>query len=182
MKDSSFSERCPLTHTCMMGDASTSNFEITGGSMPRGRRGSTWFTLSRTSCAAASLVREKRNCTLMLHAPSVLRDESSSTPSMVLMTSSIGFATLVSISSGEAPGSAAFTVMLGMSTFGYWSTPMSRRLIAPTTSRKMFITAARTGRRMQRSASVVRPDGGSVRSVILARPHFRAAPLPRRRR
>ena len=56
---------------------------------------------------------------LMRHAPSVVRDDISSMPSTVLMISSSGFVTLVSISSGEAPGSAAVTVTLGMSTFGY---------------------------------------------------------------
>jgi hypothetical protein len=54
----------------------------------------------------------------MRATPSTVRLESSSMPSIVLMISSIGLVTVVSISSGDAPGRLVVTVTLGMSTFG----------------------------------------------------------------
>ena len=74
--------------------------------------------LSRTSWAAMSRLRSKRNCTVIRDTPSRLMLESSSTPSMVLMISSMGFVIVVSTSSGEAPRRVVVTVMIGSSTFG----------------------------------------------------------------
>src|SRR5438552_464181 len=61
--------------------------------------------------------------------------ESSSTPSIVLITSSSGLVMLVSTSSGDAPRNVVVTVTIGSST--------SNRLIM----------VAKTGRLMQRSAN-----------------------------
>ena len=54
----------------------------------------------------------------MLETPSRDTLLSSSTPSMVLMMSSMGLVTPVSTSSGDAPRSVLETVMMGSSTLG----------------------------------------------------------------
>src|SRR5437667_7290863 len=71
---------------------------------------------------------------------------------MVLMISSSGLVTLVSISSGDAPRKVVVTVMMGNSTFGNWSMPMSRKENQPSTTRNRLSMSANTGRLMQRSA------------------------------
>src|SRR5262245_16882559 len=68
------------------------------------------------------------------------------------MISSNGFVTLVSISSGEAPRKVVVTVIIGSSTLGNWSMPMSLNENQPSTTRNTLIIVANTGRLMQRSA------------------------------
>src|SRR5438093_10175503 len=132
--------------------ASRSILSMMGGSVPGGRRARMVLTLSRTSCAAMSRLRSKRNCTVICDTPSVVTLPSSSMPWMVLMISSRGLVTLVSISSGEAPRRVVVTVMIGNSTLGNWSMPMSLNENQPSTTRKRLIIVANTGRLMQRSA------------------------------
>src|ERR1043166_6284311 len=86
--------------------------------------------------------------------------ESSSTPSMVLMISSSGFVTLVSISSGDAPRKVVVTVMIGSSTFGNRSVPIRWKENQPSTTSSRFIIVAKTGRRMQTAARFVPPEAG----------------------
>ena len=76
------------------------------------------MTLSRTSCVPTSPFFESRNCTVTIETPSIVVDRSSSMPETVLMMSSIGLVTEVSISSTLAPGSTVVTVQTGKSTFG----------------------------------------------------------------
>src|ERR1043165_3046805 len=71
---------------------------------------------------------------------------------MVLMISSSGLVTLVSISSGDAPRNVVVTVMMGSSTLGNWSMPMSWKENQPSTTRNKFIIVANTGRLMHKSA------------------------------
>ena len=100
------------------GIASRSNLSMIGGSVLGGNRARIVFTLSRTSCAAMSRLRSSRNCTVICETPSSVTLLNSSMPWMVLMISSSGLVTLVSISSGDAPRSVVVTVMMGNSTFG----------------------------------------------------------------
>src|SRR5437867_3032359 len=140
--------------------ASRSNLSMMGGSVPGGRRARMVLTLSRTSCAAMSRLRSRRNCTVICDTPSVVTLLSSSMLWMVLMISSSGLVTLVSISSGEAPRRVVVTVMTGNSTLGNWSMPMSFKQNQPSTTRNRLIIVANTGRLMQRSARPTPLAGG----------------------
>src|SRR6185369_12825502 len=88
----------------------------------------------------------------MRETPSRVMLDNSSTPSIVLMISSSGLVTLVSISSGEAPRNVVVTVMIGSSTLGNWSIPMLLSENQPSTTMNRLIIVAKTGRLMQRSA------------------------------
>src|SRR5882724_7806324 len=71
-----------------------------------------------TSCAAASMLRLRSNCSVMLVAPSELDDDMLSIPAMVENSFSSGVATDDAIVSGSAPGNAACTWIVGYSTVG----------------------------------------------------------------
>ncbi len=74
-------------------------------------------------------------------------------PSMVLTISSIGLVTPVSISSTLAPFSVVVTVTIGKSTFGKRSRPRRSNENQPSTTSAMISMVAKTGLRMQTSAS-----------------------------
>src|ERR1051326_299302 len=84
--------------------------------------------------------------------PSVVTLLNSSMPWIVLMISSSGFVTLVSISSGDAPRNVVVTVMIGSSTLGNWSMPILLNENQTSTTMNKLIVVAKTGRLMQRSA------------------------------
>src|SRR5262245_35770968 len=146
-------DRRPATTSAITGAASTSNFSITGGSVPSGSWARTVATFSRTSCAAASISRSRMNETKIWLCPSIVVERSSSIPLMVLTASSIRFVTWLSASSGLAPGSRVVTVTVGMSTFGKMSRPRSRYEASPRTTSETTSIVAKTGRRTQRSTS-----------------------------
>jgi hypothetical protein len=98
----------------------------TGASTPRGSRGCTRFTLSRTSCAAASTVRDSSNWITTSEIPSLEVERSSLIPPIVLSDASILSVISLSTSSGAAPGSRVVTTTMGKSTFGNSSTPSLR--------------------------------------------------------
>ena len=106
-----------------IGESSLSNFAMTGGSISGGKRFSTVATRSRTSCAAESMSRFKLNVAMTAEVPCPEIERSSSMPSTVLTTSSIGCETTVSTSSGDAPGRVVRIETLGRSTEGKRSTP-----------------------------------------------------------
>ena len=89
----------------------------------------------------------------------------SSMPWTVLMISSSGLVTLVSISSGEAPRRVVVTVTIGSSTLGNWSTPMLLKENQPSTTRNSVSIVANTGRLMQRSA-MPRPPRGAGPGLV----------------
>src|SRR5260370_21261044 len=66
-----------------------------------------------TSCAAASMLRSSVNCSVMLVLPRALEDVMESTPAIVENCFSSGNATADAMVSGLAPGSDAFTWMVG---------------------------------------------------------------------
>ena len=117
--------RRPETAIVMTGIEPVSNLSTIGGSVPSGRSARIVLTLSRTSCIPTSPFFESRNWTVTIETPSVVVDRSSSMPETVLMMSSIGLVTVVSISSTLAPGSTVVTVQTGKSTSGNRSTPSS---------------------------------------------------------
>jgi hypothetical protein len=116
----------------MTGTASTSNFSMTGGSVPSGSCASDAAHLVahvlRGDVARTSRARTGRRA---MREPSLVMLRSSSMPSMVLTASSITFVTPVSISSTLAPLSVVVTVTIGKSMFGKsrgrgWSTRTAR--------------------------------------------------------
>jgi len=64
-------------------------------------------------CAAASMLRDRSNCSVMVLTPSWLVDVIESRPAMVVNWRSSGVATALAIVSGDAPGSTALTRMVG---------------------------------------------------------------------
>ncbi len=94
-----------------------------GESVPTGNWDKIVDTLSRTSCAATSRFFSTTKETTICDMPSLVVERSSSRPDTVLMISSKGLVTLVSISSTLAPLSVVVTVTIGNSTFGSKSTP-----------------------------------------------------------
>jgi len=86
--------------------------------MSRGRRRCTAAMADCTSCAAASMLRSRLNCSVIEVPPSVLTDVIESMPAMLENCCSSGVATDAAIVSGLAPGRLAETEMVGKSTFG----------------------------------------------------------------
>src|SRR6202140_3257576 len=66
-----------------------------------------------TSCAAASILRSSENCRVMVASPSVETEVIVSMPAMVENCFSSGVATAEAIVSGFAPGSDAWTWIVG---------------------------------------------------------------------
>ncbi len=109
-----------------IGVPSMSNFATSGASVPSGSCVSTLETLSRTSCAPASPSRARSKKMTSVEMPSLVVEVIWSMPSMVLIASSRGLVTLLSISSTLAPLSVVVTVTMAKSMFGNRST--ARRL------------------------------------------------------
>ena len=83
-------------------------------------------------------------------------------PETVLMMSSTGLLTVVSISSTLAPGSTVVTVHTGKSMLGKRSTPSSLYETSPSTTGIATSTQVNTGRLMQRSEIVMALHGRRV--------------------
>ena len=102
-----------------IGVLSMSNFATTGASVPSGSCDRTVGDLVahvlRAGVAVALEVEEDDDASTR---PRWWSSVSSSMPSMVLIASSIGLVTLLSISSTLAPFSVVVTVTIGKSTFG----------------------------------------------------------------
>ena len=77
------------------------------------------------SLAAASILRSRSNCTLIVVAPSWLVDVICETPGICAICRSSGCATEEAIVSGEAPGNLALTEMVGKSICGSGATDNS---------------------------------------------------------
>ena len=150
---SSRRSRSPDSATVTTGAWSLSNLDTTGGRISRGTLRVAMATLSRTSWAATSIWRLRLKVTMRTTVPVPEIDRSSWMPWIVLICSSSFWATSVSISSVEAPGSSTRTLTVGKSTEGKRSTPRRNKLAAPTTTKAMTSIVANTGRLMQTSAS-----------------------------
>ena len=79
-----------------------------------------------TSCAAASMLRDRSNCRVMLVEPWTLLELIDVTPAIVANCFSSGSATADAIVSGLAPGRLALTWSVGKSTFGRSATGSTR--------------------------------------------------------
>ena len=84
-----------------------------------------------TSRAAASMLRFKSNCRVMLAAPRVLDEVISVTAAMRPNCRSSGVATEDAMVSGLAPGRPALTEMVGKSTCGSGETGRMRKATMP---------------------------------------------------
>src|SRR6202161_2295394 len=104
-----------------------------------------------TSLAAASMLRLRSNCSVMLDAPSVLDEVISLTAAMWPSCRSRGVATDEAIISGLAPGNAAETEMVGKSTCGSGETGRSRDATAPASQIATPRSVVAIGRRMKGS-------------------------------
>ena len=71
-----------------------------------------------TSCAAASMLRERSNWSVICEPPSVLTEFIEERPAMVENCRSSGVATDEAMVSGLAPGRLAVTSSVGRSTLG----------------------------------------------------------------
>jgi hypothetical protein len=98
-----------------------------------------------TSRAAASILRLRSNCSVMLELPRVLDDVISVTPAMRPNCRSRGVATAEAIVSGLAPGKEAETEIVGKSTCGKGDTGRNRKAIAPANATAMVSSVVATG-------------------------------------
>ncbi len=105
-----------------------------------------------TSRAAASILRLRSNCRVMLVEPRVLDEVISVTDAMRPNWRSSGVATLDAMVSGLAPGSPALTWMVGKSTCGNGDTGKKRNATDPAKPMATTIRVVATGRRMKGSA------------------------------
>jgi hypothetical protein len=115
--------RSPESAMVTTGAWSLSNLAMMGGRISRGRLRSAMATLSRTSWAAASMLRLRLKVTMTIELPAPEIERSSLMPWMALSCSSSFCETWVSTSSVEAPGSSVRTLTVGRSTEGKRSTP-----------------------------------------------------------
>ncbi len=91
-----------------------------------GRSLAAFAIIEFTSWAAASMLRSRSNCSVMVVAPSVLDELSASRPAMVENCFSSGSAIDDAIVAGDAPGRLACTWIVGKSTTGRSLTGSSR--------------------------------------------------------
>src|SRR5690348_6519031 len=99
-----------------------------------------------TSRAAASICRERSNCTVTRALPSEELDVSSVTPAIRPIARSRGVATVAAITSGLAPGSDADTETVGKSTCGSGDTGSRPNATAPASATPTDSSVVATGR------------------------------------
>src|SRR6185437_13701410 len=126
-------------------------FWYDGGMMPGGRLRSVFAIIACTSCAAASMLRSRVNWIVMFVEPRVDDDVMLSMPAIVENCFSSGVATADAIVSGLAPGSAAFTVIVGKSTVGRSLTGSRLYALTPKKRIPVMTRIVVTGRRMKSS-------------------------------
>src|SRR3954464_365249 len=100
-----------------------------------------------TSSAAPSRSRDRLNCRVIEVEPWLEVEDMLSRPAIVENCFSRGVATDDAIVSGEAPGSAADTWIVGKSTFGRAETGSSRYAMTPKIRTPAMISVVMTGRR-----------------------------------
>src|SRR6185503_9963252 len=159
------------------GWASASTLATTGSSMFVGNRLRTRATRSRTSAAAPSLLRLRRNFTVIWLFSARLIEVITSTPSMPERDSSSGCVIWLSITSALAPRNVVSTETVGSSMLGYSRTERRWNAMRPTSSTTRLITVAKTGRLMVSSEIFIGAGGSTAarRGLLLRRSTRRAA-------
>src|SRR5476651_117675 len=117
-----------------------------------------------TSRAAPSMLRDRSNCSVMRELPTVLVEVISVTPAIAPSRLSSGVVTLVPTVSGEAPGSDAWTWMVGKSTLGKGDTDSAMKPIMPASRTPAVSSVVATGRAMKIAE---RFTAGSSRLIAL---------------
>src|SRR5690348_2415587 len=122
---------------------------VGGFGIPGGRRRNAAAIDDCTSCAAASSARSSTNWRVMLVDPRALVEVIESRPGMVENCRSRGVATEAAIVSGLAPGSPAFTWIVGKSTLGRSLTGSDRYPATPNATKPDITSVVITGRRIK---------------------------------
>src|SRR5579885_874033 len=147
-----------LSDRYRMGESAGLTFRNVGGlGIPGGNCDSVAVIAACTSCAAASILRERLNCSVMDVDPWMLVEVIESRPAMVVNCFSSGVAIDEAIVSGFAPGNDACTSIVGKSTFGRSFTGSIRYAINPNNTIASEHSVVITGRRMKRSAMLTTP-------------------------
>jgi hypothetical protein len=128
-----------------------------------------------TSRAAASMLRFRSNCKVMLQEPSVLEDVISVTAAMRPNWRSSGVATEEAMVSGLAPGSEAFTEMVGKSTCGRGDTGRMRKATAPARPMATTNNVVATGLWMKGDDRLMDHSAGRGSMALAERPETRRA-------
>src|SRR5262245_55151013 len=117
------------------------------------------------SCAAASMLRLRLNCTVIRPTPSPLTEVIESTPAMAENSFSNGVAIDAAMVEGLAPGILVETEMVGKSTFGSAATGRNGYPANPTRTIASVNAVVMTGRSMQSVGSdmLALRDGGRFR-------------------
>src|SRR5579871_130963 len=110
---------------------------------------------AKTSRAAASILRFRSNCSVMPVDPSELVEDISVTAAMCENWRSSGVAIDDAVISGLAPGSPAFTEMVGKSTCGSGDTGNKRYATAPAKMIATTSSVVAVGRRMNGSDTFI---------------------------
>ena len=116
--------RSPETETAMMGWSLKFVLMTCGASTSAGKLGRARDTASRRSCMDWSVLACAVNCTVIVETPSPELEVSVSMFEMPEIWASSLFVTRDSMSSAEAPGSAAVTTPIARSTAGAFSLGM----------------------------------------------------------
>src|SRR5437879_13169274 len=117
----------------MIGWSAGFTFWYEGGTIPVGSCRSVLEIAAWMSWAAASMLRSRVNCSVMLVLPRLDEEGIWSTPAMVENCFASGVATAAAIVSGLAPVRLALTVMVGESPFRRLLTGSSREATSATT-------------------------------------------------
>src|SRR5690349_13349941 len=120
-----------------------------------------------TSRAAASMLRLRSNCSVIDVPPSELLELISVTPAMRPNWRSSGVATAEAIVSGLAPGSPAFTEMVGNSTSGSGATGSLEYANAPASNTAMLSSDVPTGRRINGVEILIRIQQSAIGLCVL---------------
>src|SRR5260370_26697612 len=104
---------------CMIGASAGFTLRCVGGlGIDDGSERAAAAIADCTSCAAASMLRSSENCSVIVASPSVETEVMVSMPAIVENCFSSGVATAEAIASGFAPGSCAWTWIVGKSPLG----------------------------------------------------------------
>src|SRR5262245_16471508 len=155
--DRSRREIGPPSTIVMKPTADRSNFWTTGSSTSTGSSGLARATLSRTSCTLVSMSYASANSRWTRERPCEEVEEMLRTPSMELSCSSRTSVTSRSTVSGEAPRSSVTTIAKGKSMSGSSFSSSRPSETTPSTTSPRISIAAKTGRRIETSASLMDP-------------------------
>src|ERR1039457_5015572 len=122
---------------------------VGGGGMVEGNSPPAAEMAAETSCAAASILRLRLNCTVICVEPSEFTELICEIPAIVENGRSRGVATVDAMVSGLAPGNPALTEMVGQSTLGRAATGSARNATTPNRMMLKHTSTVMIGRSMK---------------------------------